>query len=186
LCQDCVAVPPAFTALRSTCIYRSGARKAVLRLKYGRDIGLGEALAAQMAAQISNLQWPVELVTCVPLSAGRRSQRGYNQAAALARPLALGMNLPFRPLLLRKKREVPSQVGLSFEERRLNVQDAFETGGSIQIGKNVLVVDDVTTTGSTMNACARALIDAGAQRVYGLTFARAGLSDHNQSEQARN
>lgn len=179
ICGECEQLPPAYAALRSVCLYKDHARKAVHKLKYGRDIGIGDSLSVHMIALVQELVWPIQLVTCVPLSRIRRRERGYNQAAALARPVALGLHLPFLPLLLRKKREIPSQVGLSHTERRRNVEDAFETGGTEQIGKNILLVDDVTTTGSTMNACARALMDAGARQVFGLTFARAGLSDHN-------
>lgn len=180
VCADCINTPPVFTAARSVCAYRGVARKAVHRLKYGLDIGLGESLGSQMFEHLLNLHWMIDMVTCVPLSQARLRQRGFNQSAMLARPLALGMRVPFQPLLLRKTREVPSQVGLSAQDRRLNVVDAFEAGRSLSGARRILVVDDVFTTGSTMNACARALFDAGAQQVFGLTFARAGLADHNQ------
>jgi ComF family protein len=132
-----------------------------------------------MLSYLGQTGWAVDVVTCVPLSKGRLRERGYNQAALLARPLALGSCLPFFPLLLRKTREVPSQVGLTALERKRNVVDAFLADGQAQNLKRILVVDDVTTTGSTLEACARALLDAGAREVYGLTFARAGLHDHN-------
>jgi competence protein ComFC len=180
ICFECQKNPPFFTSCRSVCIYKSSARKAIHRLKFGRDIGLGEALADVMLDFLTSLHWTIDLVTCVPLSKERMRERGYNQAAVLARPIALGLNLPFFPQLLRKSREVPSQVGLSAHERRLNVENAFKSSKMIQMSKHILLIDDVATTGSTMNACARALIDAGAQQVYGLTFARAGLNDHNQ------
>jgi competence protein ComFC len=179
-CPECTSNPQPLSSLRSVCVYTGKARQALHRLKYGRDIGLGEALAHQMLDLFQNLDWEVDLVTCVPLSRARLRERGYNQAAMLARPIALGLVLPFQPLLLRKTREVPSQVGLSAHDRRRNVQDAFETGGLIPQAKSMLIIDDVTTTGSTLNACARTLIDAGVQQVFGLTFARAGLHDHNQ------
>jgi predicted amidophosphoribosyltransferase len=97
----------------------------------------------------------------------------------IARPLAMTIPAPFLPVLLRKTREAPTQVGLSANDRRKNVDGAFEAGGAPLTAKRILVIDDVTTTGSTMNACARALLDAGAASVYGLTFARAGLHDHS-------
>jgi ComF family protein len=139
---------------------------------------LGEALAIQLSDFLQTLNWPVDMVTCVPLSRDRLRQRGYNQSAMIARPLAMSIAKPFLPVLLRKTREAPTQVGLSANDRRKNVDGAFEAGGTLLIAKQVLVIDDVTTTGSTMNACARALLDAGAASVYGLTFARAGLHDH--------
>jgi ComF family protein len=180
LCHACTVSPPVFTQLRSVCIYKNVARLAIHKLKYRKDIGLGESLAQSMIELLSTLHWPIDLVTCVPLSKNRMKERGYNQAAALALPTALGMGLPFVPLLLHKKRETPTQVGLSAHERRLNVEDVFEAGGQSHLDRTILLIDDVTTTGSTMNACARVLLDAGARQVFGLTFARAGLSDHNQ------
>jgi len=176
-CQTCVANPPHFQALRSFCVYSGPARRAVIRLKYSRDIGLGEALAVQLVDYFSSLHWSVDLVTCVPLSHLRLRQRGYNQAAMIARPLAMAIEHPFLPVLLRKTREAPTQVGLSANDRRRNVDGAFEASGALLTGKRVLVIDDVSTTGSTLNACARALLDAGAASVYGLTYARAGLHD---------
>ena len=102
LCQDCCAATPWFTSSRSVCVYTGAARKAIHRLKYGRDIGIGEALSFQMLELMHTLPWSVDIVTCVPLSKTRLRQRGYNQAAMLARPLALGLHVPFQPLLLRK------------------------------------------------------------------------------------
>jgi competence protein ComFC len=179
-CMECQAVQPEYTALRSVCDYSGAARKAVIRLKFGRDIGLGEALSNEMIQTALRLNWPIDLVTCVPLSQRRRRERGYNQAAMLARPLAFALQRPFRPQALFKTHEAPSQVGLSARERHTNVIGVFKANESMATSRNILVVDDVTTTGSTMNACARALLDAGAQKVFGLTFARAGLADHNQ------
>lgn len=177
LCPECTNTPPVYTALRSFCLYSGPARRAIIQLKYSRDLGLGEALANQLASFLQTLNWSIDLVTCVPLSRGRLRQRGYNQSAMIARPLAVSIPKPFLPVLLRKTREAPTQVGLSANDRRRNVDGAFEAGGALT-AKRVLVIDDVTTTGSTMNACARALLDAGAASVYGLTFARAGLHDH--------
>jgi ComF family protein len=150
----------------------------LLRLKYSKDIGLSEMLARHLIQLKNGLPWQIDVVTCVPLSRGRFKNREYNQAAMLARPLALAIHRPFAPLLLRKTREAPTQVGLSAGERWKNVEGAFAAGDkAILSARVILVVDDVTTTGSTMNACARVLTEAGAAAVYGLTFARAGLHD---------
>lgn len=179
VCPNCETDPPLYQGLRSCVKYSGPARNAVIRLKYSRDIGLGDALAGELIRQFDALKWGVELVTCVPLSRGRLRERGYNQSAALARPVAMAFGLPFQPVLLRKTREAPSQVGLSASDRRKNVDGAFVAEQEHIAARKVLVIDDVTTTGSTIHACARALVDAGASTVYGLTFARAGLHDHN-------
>jgi competence protein ComFC len=170
---------PEFKALRSYCKYSGTARQAILRLKYSHDIGLGEILSRYLVQLLAELPWQIDVVTCVPISRRRLGERGYNQSAMLARPLALAFQRPFIPLLLRKTREAPSQVGMSAENRRKNVEGAFAASEKIALkNHSILVVDDVATTSSTMNACARVLCEAGATAVYGLTFARAGLHDH--------
>jgi competence protein ComFC len=175
ICEGCRDQPPFFNSLRSCYAHLEPARQANHQLKYQRDIGLAEALAVPMAKLVSDLSWPVDLVTSVPLSTGRIRQRGYNQASMLALPVALSLAKPFRPDLLKRHRETASQVGLSAKERKLNVSGAFAAKSTP--GKVVLVIDDVITTGSTMNACAQALRSAGAAAVYGLSFARAIFSD---------
>jgi ComF family protein len=148
-------------------------RNALHRLKYNRDIALGEILARPMIRILGLTTWKVDLVVPVPISLSRRSERGYNQAALLARPLALFYGLEYRPKALIKSRETRSQVGLTVEERKANVHDAFFAEQRLVKGKNILVVDDVTTSGATLNACAQVLRIAGAQEVYCLTLARA-------------
>jgi len=126
-----------------------------------------------MIRSLSFTAWKVDLVVPVPISLSRRSERGYNQAALLARPITLCFGLEYRPQALEKSRETRSQVGLSLEERQTNVHGAFFAEHRIVEGKNILVVDDVTTSGATLNACAQALRLAGAKEVYCLTLARA-------------
>jgi ComF family protein len=148
-------------------------RNALHRLKYNRDIALGEILAREMIHTLSLTAWKVDLVAPVPISLSRRSERGYNQAALLARPIALYYGLGYRPKALVKSRETRSQVGLTVEERKANVNGAFFAEQRIVKGKNILVVDDVTTSGATLNACAQVLRLAGAKEIYCLTLARA-------------
>ncbi len=133
---------------------------------------MGEALARPLIKLLAELDWDVDLVTPVPLGIARQSQRGYNQAALLARPVSLAYGLPYRPNALTKVRETRSQVGLSAVERRQNVNDAFRGDLKVSKGKSVLVIDDVTTSGATLNACASALLQAGARQVFALTLAR--------------
>jgi predicted amidophosphoribosyltransferase len=94
----------------------------------------------------------------------------------LALPISLAAGVPFRPMLLARTRETNTQVGLSAVDRHQNVAGAF-TARPVR-AMDILVIDDVITTGSTMNACAQALLSAGASSVYGLSFARAILPDH--------
>jgi ComF family protein len=144
-------------------------------------MGLGDALASAMSASIRSLDWQIEIVAPVPLSRKRLAERGYNQVSMVALPLTLMCGWGYRPQALSRARETRSQVGLSREERRQNVRDAFAAQPSIVRGKTILVIDDVTTTGATLEACAAALLKAGARQVYGYTVARAlarhGLKD---------
>jgi ComF family protein len=165
-------MPPSFIALRSWASYTGPLRQAIQRLKYHRDIAMGEILARPLVVFLESLKWPIDLVVPVPASLARLKERGYNQVSLLARPIGLGVKRPYRSKALSKMRETRSQVGLTAAERRLNVKDVFLADARIVKGRTILVVDDVTTTGSTMEECSKALVRAGAQQVYGLTLAR--------------
>ena len=90
------------------------------------------------------------------------------------------MRLPFLPRILARARDTRSQVGLTVQERQENMMDAFRARGKSIGGKNVLVVDDVATSGATLNSCAKALLDAGAVNIYGFTLARAVFTVNNE------
>nr|BAL52748.1 phosphoribosyltransferase [uncultured Chloroflexota bacterium] len=135
-------------------------------------MGLGEALAIPFAHFVRSLAWPVEAVIPIPLSPKRYQERGYNQVALVAYPLALHLQLPYLSQALRRVRETRSQVGLSAQDRRQNVRDAFEARSEWVRGKSVLLVDDVATTGATLSSASEALLSAGAARVYAVTLAR--------------
>jgi competence protein ComFC len=181
-CLSCRANVPPYQALRSWAVYEGPLRNAILRLKYAGDITLGELLARPIIQLLHKLEWEVELVTPVPLGVARQAQRGYNQAALLAFPLALSSKLAYRSQALAKVREIRTQVGLSLAERFENVVGAFQANSKIVSEKTILIVDDVATSGATMQACASALLDAGARQVYGLTLARA---DHPEQSLKR-
>lgn len=177
ICPDCQQITPYFMALRSWAVYKDELRKAIHRLKYRRDIALGMALAVPMINKLRELNWSIDLVVPVPLGLARLSERGYNQASLLARPIALYFHWSYQTNSIQRIRETQSQVGLAFKSRAENVKGAFIADSSIIRGKKVLVVDDVITSGSTMNSCAEALRNAGAEEVYGFSLARAGLAD---------
>lgn len=175
-CSTCKDTPLGYNALRSWAYYSGPLREAIHRLKYKGDMALGEALSQPLVELLGKLSWPVDLVVPVPIGRARRKDRGYNQAALLAFPLALSNGLQYQTRALTKQRETLSQVELDPVQRRLNVIGAFKADKKLIDGKNVLIVDDVTTTGATLDACSKALFDAGASTVYGITLARAGLS----------
>jgi competence protein ComFC len=185
ICADCQLNPPPFQALRSCSTYAGPLREAIHRLKYQKDIGLGEILANHLIELYLEQAWEIDLVTVVPLSRKRLQQRGYNQAGMLARPLALYIKKPYQPGILKRIRDTTSQVTLNAQQRSRNVAGAFQANAKMAAGKKILIIDDVTTTGATMQACSSELLDAGAEVVYGLTLARADKhTDFSDAPQA--
>ncbi len=148
-------------------------QEALHRLKYRRDIGMGEALSNQMSGFVRRLGWPVEILIPIPLGKKRLKERGYNQVAMIALPLSIQLGLEYRPKALVRSRETRSQVGLSAAERRDNVRDAFLTDKKLVSGRNILLMDDVSTTGATLSSAAEALYANGAREVFAVTIARA-------------
>jgi len=163
--------------MRSWAVFESPVQNALHTLKYRRNIGLGESFATQMAEFLKLLQWPVDIFIPVPLGKKRLKERGYNQVALIARPLAYEIGLEYSPRALWKARETRSQVGLSISKRRENVHNAYQADPKVVKRKSVILMDDVATTGSTILACTDALLSAGAREVYAITIARA-LSYH--------
>jgi len=164
---------PPYRALRSWAAFDFPVRQALHKMKYRRDMALGDALAVPIRRFVDSLGWNIETIVPVPLGQKRRHERGYNQVALIAHPLSLALGLDYRPAALERTRDTKSQVGLNAEERRANVQHAFVADPRYVRGKTTLVVDDVATTGSTLSSCAEALLQAGAADVYALTVARA-------------
>lgn len=154
-------------------LHKDPLRQALHRLKYRRDLALGEALARHLIEVVDEAGITIDLVIPIPLGAQRLKERGYNQAGLLARPLAFALNVPYRPRTIHRVRETPTQVGLSLEERRQNMAGAFRAIDGMEKSQRVLLVDDVLTTGATLNAAAQAIKEVGVETVYGLTVARA-------------
>lgn len=172
VCSACLAERPLFHALRAWAVFEEPVQSALHKLKYRRDISMGDALASQMIPFVKGLGWNIDLMIPIPLSKQRMKERGYNQVAMIAHPLAMALGIRYAPGELARQKTTRSQVGLSKVERRSNVQDAFKAGNGV-MGKSVLVVDDVSTTGSTLSSAAEALSSVGAKMVYALTVARA-------------
>jgi len=164
--------------MRSWAVFDSPVQNALHTMKYRHNIGLGEAFATHMAEFFKSLGWPMDVLVPVPLGRKRLKERGYNQVALVARPLAYAVGLDYNPGALRKERETRSQVGLNVSQRRENVDGAYQADARVVSRKSVVVMDDVATTGSTILACADALLSAGAKEIYAITIARA-LSHHD-------
>ena len=175
VCQGCKAEPPLYQSLASWAVYGGPLRQAIHRLKYNHDLGLGDIFSRHLIGYLAGRGWSVDLVLPVPISPKRLKERGYNQAGLLAQPLARAYGIHYEPKGLKKIKETIYQVGLSHTQRQKNVAGAFTAVKAIVNGAKVLVVDDVTTTGATMEACTQALLDAGADGVWGLTLARATI-----------
>jgi ComF family protein len=147
--------------------------EAIHDLKYRGNLGIGAALAQPLVVLLKQLAWKIDLVSVVPLDSKKVRQRGFNQSIFIGKPLANQTGLVFSSRAIRKIRSTKSQVGLDYSQRINNVQGAFTANKKIVTGKTILLVDDVITTGATLNACAQALTDAEARIIYGITVARA-------------
>lgn len=148
-------------------------RHALHKLKYRRNVTLGDALAGHLNGYVRQLGWPIDLVIPVPLGRQRMKERGYNQIGLVALPMAVMSNWSYSSRALVRARETRSQVGLTAAERKTNVSGAFSADSRCVSGRTILLMDDVATTGATLSAAASALLDGGARAVYGLTIARA-------------
>lgn len=178
ICKRCATSTPAYKAIRSWAEFGGPIRDALHELKYEKNIGLGNALAVHLEELLQDQNWAITLIVPVPLGKQRLKQRGYNQADLLAKPLAATTRIPYNPKCLIRQRETRSQVELSRKERQANLKGAFLANQKVVRGKAVLIIDDVTTSGSTLNACAAALREAGANSAFGLTIARAVLDSN--------
>ncbi len=172
-----IAQPPVFARARAAVLYDEVARRLVQRLKYEDRLDLARPLSRMMAAAGRPLIAQADCVIPVPLHRWRLWRRRFNQAMLLARPIAEAANLPLVPQALIRTRATRPQVGLSRASRAENVTGAFRVppgAAHLVAGRRVLLIDDVTTTGATGNAAARALILGGAASVEFLTFALVG------------
>jgi len=185
ICQACQQSNPGCEDIRSWAIFQGPMREAIHRLKYKGDIGLSETFTTKLVEFLVELGWNVDTVAAVPLSRQRFKQRGYNQAGLLGWPLAKALRVSFASQAIVRIRDTGTQVGLSFRERRENVSGAFRADPRLVRGKRVLLIDDVFTTGATLQACARAFLEAGADSVHGLTLAKAPVPGYRQDPEIK-
>jgi ComF family protein len=173
LCTRCSTSPLQIERIRAAVYFEGPLREAIHHLKYRRRTTLVKPLGNLMATYWRQHPMPADVVVPVPLHATRLRERGYNQAALLARELARQTELAMDEQTLARKRATAPQVELNAKQRRENVHDAFCCSNDGLADKRVLLVDDVCTTGATLEACAIALRESGARSVQALTLARA-------------
>jgi ComF family protein len=175
LSMEAIADPPAYDRARAAVRYDEVARALVHSLKYGDRLDLAPTMAGWMATAGRTLLADADALVPVPLHWRRLWARRFNQAAALAECIAAASGLAVRHDLLERVRSTAQQVGLSRSERADNVQGAFRVPAAAKAeirGKRLVLVDDVLTSGATVDTCARALLRAGAGNVDVLVFAR--------------
>jgi ComF family protein len=172
-CEVCAKHPSSLTRLRSVYRYEGGVRTLVHAFKFRGQSSLGKVLAEQLSRCYAEQGLQTDVIVPVPLSKARRRSRGYNQASLLARELSRCTGVPLADALRRVGHAKPQASSATAEERRSNVVGAFELARPGKVAARcILLIDDVATTGATLNACADVLLAAGAREVIGLTLAR--------------
>ncbi len=179
VCAGCEASPPRFDRARAAMRYNEASKPLLLRFKHADKAELAPVLVRFMARAGGELLAGADLVAPVPLHRWRLLRRRYNQSALLAKQLAVEAGRPFLPDLLTRRRNTPPQGQLGREGRKRNVAGAFAVAPRHRddvVGRRVLLVDDVMTSGATANACAAVLKRSGAEQVFLLTAARVVLA----------
>lgn len=179
-CMPCLQNPPPFTTARAVFRYEGESRRLITGYKY-YDRTLATPMFARWLARAGAVQLAAaDVVVPVPLHPWRLVRRRYNQSALLARELGRLCGKATLVDALKRTRHTTPQAGLTREQRLENVKDAFAVSpkrAAQLTAKSVVLVDDVLTTGATLNACTQALLDAGAREVYVLVLARTVLED---------
>lgn len=172
ICAACLAKPPRLDRIRAAVAYDDISRSIAMRLKYGRKVALARTMSRYMQPFVGDLP-PDALLVPVPLHRIRLWQRGFNRSAIVARELSRRTGLPVALNAIRRVRPTPPLKGMNMRQRRRTVAGAFRAAAATELrGRTVVLIDDVLTTGSTANACARVLKKAGAERVDLVSWAR--------------
>jgi ComF family protein len=172
-CAACAEHPTALTHLRSVYRYEGDVRALVHAFKFRGQSSLGRTLGALLVSCYESQGLDADAIVPVPLTTARKRSRGFNQASLLAREVSWSIGVRVVGALQRTGKASPQAQSATAEERRRNVLGAFEVAPGVDVAdRRVLLIDDVATTGATLNACAIELLNAGAAEVNGLTLAR--------------
>ncbi len=173
ICASCIQRQTELDGIRSPFRFDGVVRKAIHELKYHNLRAIAGCLAGLLAVYLQSNPLPGEILIPVPLHPRRLRERGYNQSNLLARELGKIIGLPLvEDCLIRVKQAQPQVRAAGLRERRINVADAFACRNDEACGKQVILIDDVCTSGATLESCARVLKKRGALSVWGLTLAR--------------
>ena len=159
LCETCLQRPPAFSIVHAACSYQERIKDAIHQLKYRNQVNLAEPLGKPLgkSLEVAEVGFKPDCIIPVPLHPGRLKKRGYNQALEISRPLARKMRVPIDTTLLQRTLTTLPQQGLTAAERRSNLRNAFIVT-TTPSARNILLVDDVMTTGETVRECCRVLM----------------------------
>jgi len=172
MCDGCISHPPAWDNGRAAVVYNGGGRRVALALKHGDRLDISRPLSEWMVRAGADLLEAADAITPVPLHWRRLVKRRYNQSAEIARCISNISGVCVMPDLLIRKNPTPIQDGLTRVERYENQRGAFVVNTRYTTPKNVVIIDDVMTTGATISACAEVLRAAGAERIDALVLAR--------------
>ena len=173
MCSRCTLHPPIYTQVFCVGIYEQTLQRAIQQFKFNQKVGLDRALSCLMVDSIAG-DLAADLIIPVPLHQQKLQKRSYNQTLLLAREIGRQLQLPISHKLLLKPIATQPQQGLTAHERTKNLRHAFIVSGNLQ-GLNILLIDDVMTTGATLDACCRALKAAGVGAITVAIIARAPI-----------
>ena len=180
-CDRCQNKTQYYVKARAVFYYKNEVAGLIRRLKFKNGKFLAENLGTYLADLYKKENFDCDIITFVPMHENSLKKRGFNQAELLAKRLSQLIDVPCDELLI-KYVDTKHQVDLNFKQRQENLKDAFKIINKQKVkGKKVLVVDDVFTTGSTINNCSKVLLNYGAKQVFALTIAHTIVQDENLS-----